>query len=448
MRRRIGVLVAIAAFVLAADAISKALVVAHLREDQPVHLLGNVLMLWLTRNPGAAFSVGTGETVVFTVIAFGVIVYIARTARKLYSLGWAIALGLLLGGAMGNLTDRIFRAPGLFRGDVVDWIAVTRFYPIFNLADSAIVCGGILTVLLAMRGQHLDGTRGDAVLGGDADRAVTDGRGAVSSGERLVLVPEGLDGERLDAAIARMFGVSRTGAAELIGDGKVLIDGKPTMKSDRVMAGAELSVTLPPPPGAAAPAVRAEPVPGLAIVYEDDDIIVVDKPRGVAAHPTTGWTGPTVIGGLLGAGYRVATSGAAERQGIVHRLDANTTGLMVVAKSESAYSALKQAFRDRTVSKTYHALIQGHPDPLARHDRRADRPAPVGRRPVRRRRRRPPVGDALRHARGVPRGDAGDRRPGDRPHPPDPRAHDRHCATPAAATCSTGRTRSSPPTWA
>ena len=154
-------LVAVAAFVLAADAVSKALVVAHLREDQPVHLIGNVLMLWLTRNPGAAFSVGTGETAVFTVIAFGVIVYIARTARKLYSLGWAIALGLLLGGAMGNLSDRIFRAPGLFRGDVVDWIAVTRFYPIFNLADSAIVCGGILTVILAMRGQHLDGTRGD-----------------------------------------------------------------------------------------------------------------------------------------------------------------------------------------------------------------------------------------------------------------------------------------------
>jgi signal peptidase II len=162
LRRRIGVLAAVAAFVLAADAITKAIVVAHLREDEPVHLIGNVLMLWLTRNPGAAFSVGTGETVVFTVIAFGVIVYIARTARKLYSLGWAVALGLLLGGAMGNLSDRIFRAPGLFRGDVVDWIAVTRFYPIFNLADSAIVCGGILTVILAMRGQHLDGTRGDA----------------------------------------------------------------------------------------------------------------------------------------------------------------------------------------------------------------------------------------------------------------------------------------------
>jgi signal peptidase II len=152
-------------FVLAADAISKAIVVAHLRPDQPVHILGNIFELWLTRNPGAAFSVGTGETIVFTLIAFCVIVYIVRTARRLYSLGWAIALGLLLGGAAGNLGDRIFRAPGLFRGEVVDWIGVVpRYYPIFNLADSAIVCGGILMVILAMRGYHLDGTRtlGDA----------------------------------------------------------------------------------------------------------------------------------------------------------------------------------------------------------------------------------------------------------------------------------------------
>ncbi len=160
-RRRIVVLVCVAAFVLAADAITKAVIVAHLRPDQPVHVIGHLLMLWLTRNPGAAFSVGTGETIVFTVIAFAVIVAIARTARNLRSLGWAIALGLLLGGAMGNLADRILRAPGLFRGDVVDWIAVTTWYPIFNLADSAIVCGGILTVVLAMRGHRLDGTRGE-----------------------------------------------------------------------------------------------------------------------------------------------------------------------------------------------------------------------------------------------------------------------------------------------
>jgi 23S rRNA pseudouridine1911/1915/1917 synthase len=140
-----------------------------------------------------------------------------------------------------------------------------------------------------------------------------------------------------------------------------------------VLAGAALSLTLPPPRDAAP---RPEPVPGLAIVYEDDDIVVVDKPRGVAAHPTPGWTGPTVLGGLLAAGHTVATSGAAERQGIVHRLDANTTGLMVVAKSERAYSVLKQAFRDRAVSKTYHALVQGHPDPL-----RGTIDAPIGRHP-------------------------------------------------------------------
>ena len=197
----------------------------------------------------------------------------------------------------------------------------------------------------------------------------------MSAGQRLVSVPEGLDGERLDAAIARMFGFSRTGAADLIAAGDVLLDGRQAAKSERVTAGAELSVILPPPPGAG-PAVIAEPVPGMAVVYEDDDIVVVDKPRGVAAHPSPGWTGPTVVGGLLGSGHRVATSGAAERQGIVHRLDANTTGVMVVAKSEPAYSALKQAFRDRTVSKTYHALIQGHPDPL-----RGTIDAPIGRHP-------------------------------------------------------------------
>ena len=194
----------------------------------------------------------------------------------------------------------------------------------------------------------------------------------MTSAERYVLVPDGLDGERLDAALARMFGLSRARAAELIGAGQVLVDGQPAAKSDRVLAGAPLSVTLPPP----REAPRPELVSGLAVVYEDDDIVVVDKPRGVAAHPTPGWTGPTVLGGLLAAGHTVATSGAAERQGIVHRLDANTTGLMVVAKSEHAYSVLKQAFRDRTVSKTYHALVQGHPDPL-----RGTIDAPIGRHP-------------------------------------------------------------------
>ena len=193
-------------------------------------------------------------------------------------------------------------------------------------------------------------------------------------GARRVPVPDGLDGERLDAALARMFGFSRNQAQELVGNGAVLIDGSPAAKSDRVRAGAWLDVTLPPP--AVPLAARPEPVPGLSVVYEDADIVVVDKPVGVAAHPTPGWTGPTVLQGLLAAGHTVATSGAAERQGIVHRLDAGTTGVMVVAKSESAYSMLKQAFRDRAVDKRYHALVQGHPDPL-----RGTIDAPIGRHP-------------------------------------------------------------------
>jgi 23S rRNA pseudouridine1911/1915/1917 synthase len=192
--------------------------------------------------------------------------------------------------------------------------------------------------------------------------------------QRRVPVPDGLDGERLDAAIARMFGLSRAKAAELIGAGAVLIDGRQAGKSDRVPAGEWLDVTLPAAPQQPGPPPAA--VPGMLICYEDADIVVVDKPAGVAAHPTPGWTGPTVLAGLLATGHQIATSGAAERQGIVHRLDANTTGLMVVAKSEHAYSVLKQAFRDREVDKHYHALVQGHPDPL-----RGTIDAPIARHP-------------------------------------------------------------------
>ena len=191
---------------------------------------------------------------------------------------------------------------------------------------------------------------------------------------RRVAVPEGLDGERLDAALARMFGLSRASAADLVASGNVLVAGRPASKSDRVPAGEWLEVTLPPPP--TAPVLAPEPVPGLSVVHEDADIIVVDKPAGVAAHPTPGWTGPTVLEGLLAAGHTIATSGAAERQGIVHRLDAGTSGLMVVAKSEHGYSVLKNAFRERTVDKLYHALVQGHPDPL-----RGTVDAPIGRHP-------------------------------------------------------------------
>jgi signal peptidase II len=161
---RIRVLVAIAVTVLALDIGSKLLVVAQLSGRPPVRLLGGFLKLLVTRNPGAAFSVGTSMTLVFSAIAVAVIVIILRTARRIRSLPWALCLGLLLGGATGNLADRIFRYPGLFRGYVVDWIELPH-WPVFNLADSAIVCGGVLVVLLSMRGIRLDGRRDDPAAG-------------------------------------------------------------------------------------------------------------------------------------------------------------------------------------------------------------------------------------------------------------------------------------------
>ncbi len=191
---------------------------------------------------------------------------------------------------------------------------------------------------------------------------------------RTVLVPDGLAGERVDAAISRLFGVSRSKAADLAGAGHVVINDRPVGKSTRVVPGDLLEVTL--PADGAAPAVIAMPVPGLGIVHDDDDIVVVDKPAGVAAHPSVGWSGPDVLGGLAAAGYRIATSGAGERQGIVSRLDVGTSGLMVVAKSEYAYSRLKHLFRTRAVDKTYHALVQGLPDPLV-----GTIDAPIGRHP-------------------------------------------------------------------
>ena len=177
---------------------------------------------------------------------------------------------------------------------------------------------------------------------------------------RRLPVPEGLAGERADVGIARLLGLSRSAAADLCASGAVSLDERPVAKSDRLVADAWLEVALPEPEVERAP----EPVDGMRIVHDDDDIVIVDKPVGVAAHPSPGWDGPTVVGGLAAAGYRISTSGAAERQGVVHRLDVGTTGLMVVAKSEPAYTDLKRQFKDRSVTKVYRAIAQGHLDPL------------------------------------------------------------------------------------
>lgn len=191
---------------------------------------------------------------------------------------------------------------------------------------------------------------------------------------RTLPVPEGLAGMRVDAALSKLLGISRTVAAELATAGDVSVDGAVVGKSERLVADSMLDVLLPEPAAPLMP--KEEIVPGLDILYSDDDVIAVNKPVGVAAHPTVGWEGPTVVGGLAAASFRISTSGPPERKDIVQRLDVGTSGVMVVAASERGYTVLKRAFRDRTVDKTYHALVQGHPDPLT-----GTIEAPIGRHP-------------------------------------------------------------------
>lgn len=190
---------------------------------------------------------------------------------------------------------------------------------------------------------------------------------------RSIEVPEGLGGERLDVVLSRLFGFSRAFAQDVIDSGGALLAGKPGVKSDRVSAGDHLDVTFQP---RKPPSIEPVVFDSMAILYDDDDVVVVDKPPGLAAHPAPSWDGPSVLGALAGAGYRISTSGPPERQGIVHRLDVGTSGLMAVAKSEVAYSVLKRAFKAREVEKIYHALVQGHPDPST-----GTIDAPIGRHP-------------------------------------------------------------------
>ena len=191
---------------------------------------------------------------------------------------------------------------------------------------------------------------------------------------RLIPVPPALDGERADAAVAKMLGLSRSAASAILEGHGVHRSGVLVGKSDRVREDDLLEIVMPEVRDLLA--VRPTEVENLRIVYEDKDLVVVDKPAGVAAHPSVGWDGPTVVGALLARGVQVTTSGAHERQGIVQRLDVGTSGLMMVAKTEVAYSRLKQAFRDRAVHKVYHAVIQGHPDPFE-----GTIDAPIGRHP-------------------------------------------------------------------
>ena len=191
---------------------------------------------------------------------------------------------------------------------------------------------------------------------------------------RRLPVPEGLAGMRVDAALAKLFGISRSVAVEMIAAEQVLIDATLPQKSDRVTPGVIIEATLPEPKRAPEPV--AEMVEGMHVLYHDADVIAVDKPVGVAAHPTLGWEGPTVLGGLQAMGFTLPDAGPPERKGIVQRLDVGTSGVMVVAASMQGYSVLKRAFKERTVDKTYHAVVQGLPDPIV-----GTIDAPIGRHP-------------------------------------------------------------------
>jgi len=201
---------------------------------------------------------------------------------------------------------------------------------------------------------------------------------------RTLAVPEGVAGERIDSALTRVLGLSRTAVVKLLEDGDITSSGLAMLKSDRVSAGQIIDVRLPAPINRVA--IPLTPIDGLEIVFEDADIVVINKPVGCAAHPSPGWSGPTVVGALSAAGFIISTSGAPERAGIVHRLDVGTSGLMIVAKSDRAFTVLKDAFRTRTVEKIYHALIQGHMDPttgtidapIDRHPKEDHRFAVVG----------------------------------------------------------------------
>ncbi|KSU66978.1 RluA family pseudouridine synthase [Arthrobacter sp. NIO-1057] len=181
-------------------------------------------------------------------------------------------------------------------------------------------------------------------------------------------------GSRLDTFLARSLDIPRTLASSLCKDSHVQMNGRTIAKSLKLKAGDRLHVTIPPQRDPLE--IKVEKVEELKIIADDDDYVVIDKPVGVAAHPSPGWVGPTVVGALMAEGYNITTSGAAERQGIVHRLDVGTSGLMVVAKTERAYTALKRAFKERTPTKIYHAVVQGLPDPLE-----GTIDAPIGRHP-------------------------------------------------------------------
>ena len=294
--------------------------------------------------------------------------------RKLGSAWWALALGLLLGGALGNLTDRLFREPSFAMGHVVDFIQLPNF-AIFNIADSAVVSSVVLICLLTLRGISLDGSRHPKdTQGRRLERRMSEHPTPAATAARRLVVPADLAGTRVDAGLAQLMEISRSQAATLIAEGNVSSNGKAVGKSLRLVPGAVLDVVVPDRRDPLE--IVEEVVEGLKILLDDDEFVVIDKPVGVAAHPSPGWVGPTVVGGLAGLGYRISTSGAPERAGIVHRLDVGTSGVMVVAKTENAYTVAQAGLQGAHRGQGVPRRRPGPSGSAGGHHRRAHRPPP------------------------------------------------------------------------
>ena len=379
----------------------------------------------LAYNTGTAFSLGGGLGPWIAVVALavvGVLVWQGRTVRT--RLG-AVALALIVGGALGNIIDRAFRGEdGFMQGAVVDFIDL-QWWPIFNVADIGIVVGGILLVISSFSGSRRRRRRHRAARGRRRTcrrrcRRVLGRRGIV----RMAIeetVPAALDGERLDRVVAMMTGASRTEVVGWVTEGLVVRNASVAhTRSVRVAEGDLITVNADLAGEAAAP--EADPSIAFEVVYDDEDLIVVDKPPGLVVHPGAGHVGGTLVNGLLARYPEIAEVGAPGRPGIVHRLDKDTSGLMVVARSARAYEVLTAMLAERRVERRYLTLVWGHPEsPTGLID------APIGRSPReptkmavsakgKEARTRYEVRGPFRRPR---RGGPARVPPRDRPHPPD-----------------------------
>lgn len=276
---------------------------------------------------------------------------------------WTVVFALAFAGALGNLIDRVAYAEGFLNGKVVDFL--NYGWSVGNVADIFLMVAGVAAVALLLVGEPFSQKELDERNQG------TDGTDGWREEHmsRLVPAPDALVGKRFDVAVAKMLGISRAKAAELIESGQARVLGRDISKSSTLQSGETVEFDI--------VEERTDPEPiahDMAVVYEDDDVVVVDKPVGVAAHASVGWTGPTVLGSLLDRGVHITSYGAAGRQGIVSRLDVGTSGLMLVCKSDLAYVEMRRQFAEHEVVKTYHALVQGN-----LKENKATIEAPIGR---------------------------------------------------------------------